>query len=108
MALNEIYKDGNELVFPVGSGVMSGDLVQVGQVVGVAQENAVEGEDGNTYSTLKLTGVFKFETAEEFSVGDSAYFDGSAVTATDTDKFIGHVHKVLEGGFVTVRLVASA
>ena len=107
MALNEIYKDGNEIVFPVGSGVKSGDLVQVGQVVGVAQEDAVTGEDGDTYATLKLTGVFKIETEVSFEIGDSVYFDGTDLTADDTDKFIGHVHKV-GTDYVTVRLVAAA
>ena len=107
MALNEIYKDGNELVFPVASTVLSGDLVQVGQVVGVAQEDAVTGEDGDTYSTLKLTGVFKFDTAVVFSVGENVYYDGDILTNVDTDKFIGHVHKA-GTGYATVRLVASA
>lgn len=107
MALNEIYKDGNELVFPVADTVKSGDLVQVGAVIGVAQNDAVEGEDGDTYATLKLNGVFKIETDVEFAIGDSVYFDGTALTADDTDKFVGHVHKV-GADYVTVRLVASA
>ena len=107
MALNEIYKNGNELVFPVASGVKSGDLVQVGSVVGVAQEDAVTGEDGNTYSTLKMNGVFQFDTDVEFAVGDNVYFDGTDLTSDDTDKFIGKVHKV-GTGFATVILVAAA
>jgi predicted RecA/RadA family phage recombinase len=107
MALNEIYKHGDELVFPVSSDVKSGDLVQVGSVVGVAQEDAVTGEDGDTYSTLKMNGVFKLATDAEFAIGDSVYFDGTDLTSDDGDKFIGHVHKV-GAGFVTVILVASA
>jgi predicted RecA/RadA family phage recombinase len=107
MALNEIYKDGNELVFPVASTVKSGDLVQVGSVVGVAQNDAVTGEDGNTYATLKMNGVFEIETDVEFTVGANVYFDGTDLTADDEDKFIGKVHKVLDG-YVSVILVAAA
>lgn len=106
MALNEIYKDGNELVFPVASTVVSGDLVQVGAVVGVAQHDAKEGEDGDTYATLKLNGVFKLDTAASFDIGDAVYFDGTDVTADNTDKFIGHAYKV-GTGYVVVRLVAG-
>lgn len=106
MALNEIYKDGNELVFPVASTVVSGDLVQVGAVVGVAQNDAVTGEDGDTYATLKLNGVFKFATEVGFDIGDAVYFDGTDITAVTTDKFIGHAYKV-GTGYVVVRLVAG-
>jgi predicted RecA/RadA family phage recombinase len=107
MALNEIYKDGNELVFPVGSDVKSGDLVQVGSIVGVAQNDAVTGEDGDTYATLKLNGVFELATDAEFAIGDNVYFDGTGLTTDNGDKFIGHVYKVVSG-HVVVRLVAAA
>jgi predicted RecA/RadA family phage recombinase len=107
MALNEIYKDGNELVFPVASTVKSGDLVQVGAVVGVAQNDAVTGEDGNTYATLKMNGVFEIETDVVFTVGANVYFDGTDLTDDDEEKFIGKVHKV-GTGYVTVILVAAA
>lgn len=107
MALNEIYKDGNELVFPVASTVKSGDLVQVGSVVGVAQNDAVTGEDGNTYATLKMNGVFEIDTDVVFTVGANVYFDGTDLTADNTDKFIGKAHKVL-AGYVSVILVAAA
>lgn len=115
MALNEIYKVASELVFPVDSTVVSGDLVQVGEVVGVAQQDAITGEDGNTYATLKLDGAFKFAeaSASTLAVGDVAYgaADGAGIIAevsdTNTDKVIGHVIR-LDGDNVVVRLVASA
>lgn len=108
MALNEIYKYANELPFEVADTVVSGDLVQVGELVGVAQMDAYEAEDGNFYTTLKLDGAFKFETAGTFSVGDPAYFDGTDVTDVNTDKLLGHVVALPAADEVVVRLVQSA
>jgi len=113
MALNEIYKVASELVFPVASTVNSGDLVQVGQVVGVAQQDAVLGEDGNYYATLKLDGVFKFTTSVAVTVGQSVYVtSGGVINVTASgNKFIGHAIKAKAGtsaGDVYVRLVSAA
>ena len=113
MALNEIYKDANELVFPVASTVNSGDLVQVGQVVGVAQNDAVTGEDGNTYATLKLNGVFELATSVAVTVGAAMYVTSAGVVTTvaTSNKFIGHAVKAKAGtsaGVCYVRLVQSA
>lgn len=110
MALNEIYKVADELVFPVASTVVSGDLVQVGSVVGVAQNDAVTGEDGNTYATLKLTGAFKLATADaNIAEGANVYVTaGGDVTETSTgNKFIGHAIKS-GADYVVVRLVQAA
>jgi predicted RecA/RadA family phage recombinase len=116
MALNEIYKHADELVFPVHTSVDSGDVVQVGEVVGVAQEDAVTGEDGNTYSTLKLNGAFEVAILadETFTVGQKAYGLADAtsgviavVQESPTDaKLVGHVIKVTTG-FVIVRLAQN-
>lgn len=119
MSINEIYTKGSELVFPVHSSVTGGNLVKVGELVGVAQKDAVTGEDGATYATLKLDGVFAFtETAEStLAVGDVAYGVANAtsgIIATVDDastaigaKVIGHVTK-LGTDVVHVRLAQSA
>jgi predicted RecA/RadA family phage recombinase len=108
MALNEIYAVADSLVFPVADTVVSGDLVQVGQIVGVAEHDAKDGEDGNGYATLKLTGAFKFDTADTVSVGAKCYVTSAgAVTTTSTsNKFIGHAIKA-GTGYVVVRLVQN-
>lgn len=108
MALNEIYKLADELVFPVASTVVSGDLVQVGQIVGVAEQDAITGEDGNTYATLKLTGAFKFDTEDTISVGAKVYVSSAGVvTSTATsNKLIGHAIKA-GTGYVVVRLAQN-
>lgn len=116
MSTNEIYTKGSELVLPVHSTVTSGDLVQVGQVVGVAQNDAVTGEDGNTYATLKMDGVFAFTEAgaSTLAVGEVAYgaADGTSgiiaeVSDVNTGKVLGHVTK-LGSTQVHVRLIQSA
>lgn len=113
MALNEIYKVASELVFPVASTVVSGDLVQVGQVVGVAQQDAVLGEDGNYYVTLKLDGVFKLTSSAAFAVGGNVYLTSAGVVnaTASGNKFIGHAIKAKStttAGDVYVRLVSAA
>jgi predicted RecA/RadA family phage recombinase len=113
MALNEIYKDGNEIVLPVASTVVSGNLVQVGQIIGVAQKDAVLGEDGNYYTTLKLNGVVKLTTSVAVTVGQAVYVtSGGVINVTATsNKFIGHAIKAKSGttaGDVYVRLVPAA
>jgi predicted RecA/RadA family phage recombinase len=112
MALNEIYKDGNELVLPVASTVKSGDLVQVGQLIGVAQNDAVTGADGNTYATLKLNGVFKFSTLVAVTVGAAVYVTSAGVinVTASGNKFIGHAvtaKTTTTAGDIYVRLHVS-
>lgn len=116
MSTNEIYTKGSELVLPVHSTVTSGDLVQVGEIVGVAQNDAVTGEDGSTYATIKMDGVFAFTEAgaSTLAVGDVAYgaADGTSgiiaeVSDVNTGKVLGHVTK-LGTTQVHVRLIQSA
>lgn len=112
MAINEIYKDGNELVLPVASTVKSGNLVQVGQLIGVAQNDAVTGQDGNTYATLKMNGVFKFTTAVAVTVGAAVYVTSAGVinVTASGNKFIGHAvtaKTTTTAGEIYVRLHVS-
>lgn len=118
MSTNEIYTQGSQLVFPVHTSVSSGDLVQIGELVGVALNDAVTGEDGATYATVKLDGVFGFTEAAEsaLAVGDVAYGVANATskiiaTVDDVDdasgaKVIGHVTK-LGTDVVHVRLLQT-
>lgn len=113
MALNEIYKDGNELVLPVASTVKSGDLVQVGALVGLAQRDAAVGEDGNYYTTLKFNGVAKLTTSVAVSVGAAVYLTSAGVVnvTASGNKFIGHAVTAKAGtsaGDIYVRLTQAA
>ena len=116
MALNEIYKDANELVFPVHTSVVSGKVVKVGDIVGVAQNTAVTGEDGNKYATLKLNGAFEmlFKSGDTFDVGQKAYGVANSTSgiipeaqeSSTSAKLMGHVTKVLTAS-VVVRLAQN-
>lgn len=118
MALNEIYKDANELVFGVHSSVKSGDLVKVGELTGVAQNDAVVGEDGNSYATLKLNGAFKVSADPTVTLypGQKAYSDfaqntgiGGFVTNDSSagQKFVGHIIKIVDSDYAVVRLAQN-
>jgi predicted RecA/RadA family phage recombinase len=116
MALNEIYKDANELVFPVNTAIVKGDFVKVGDIVGVAQNTAVTGEDGNKYATLKLNGAFEiaFKSGDTFDVGQKAYGVANGTTgvvpeaqeSATSAKLLGHVIKVT-ASTVIVRLAQN-
>jgi predicted RecA/RadA family phage recombinase len=116
MALNEIYKDADSLVFPVHTSVVSGNVVKVGDIVGVAENTAVTGEDGNKYATLKLDGAFQIaiKSGETFDVGQKAYGVANATSgiiaevqeSATSAKLVGHVIKVITG-FVIVRLAQN-
>ena len=116
MALNEIYKDADSLVFPVHTSVVSGNVVKVGDIVGVAENTAVTGEDGNKYATLKLNGAFElpFKSGDTFEVGQKAYGVANSTSgiipeaqeSATSAKLMGHVTKVLTAT-VVVRLAQN-
>ncbi len=113
MAINEIYAVADSLVYPVASTVEAGNLVQVGQVVGIAEHDAKQGEDGSYYATLKLSGVFELTTSVAVTVGANLYVTSAGVVTTTatSNKFIGHALKAktsTTAGPVYVRLVQSA
>lgn len=113
MALNEIYKDGNELVLPVASTVKSGDLVQVGALVGLAQHDAKVGENGSYYATLKFNGVVKLSTLVAVTVGAAVYMTSAGVinVTASGNKFIGHAvtaKATTTAGDIYVRLTQAA
>jgi predicted RecA/RadA family phage recombinase len=116
MALNEIYKDANSIVFPVHTSVDSGDVVAVGDLIGVAENDAVTGENGSTYATLKLNGAFEIavKSGDTFEVGQAAYGVPNSTSgiipevqeSATSAKLVGHVVKVATG-IAVVRLARS-
>ena len=99
MALNEVYKHGESLNYPVNSAVVSGDFVVLGGIVGVAETSAALGADGSYYATLRHEGVFSGTTSDAVSVGDAIYLAssatyGTALTTTATDnELVGYAIK---------------
>jgi predicted RecA/RadA family phage recombinase len=89
MARNEVYRDADHLVLPVAAGVESGDPVQVGDLVGVAQTD--RDADGN--ATVWLKGAHRLDvTGAIAAVGTPVYINsGGTLTATATDNTLfGH------------------
>lgn len=104
MALNEVYKDGFSLSYPVDADVESGDFVVLGSIVGVAELDAKEGADGSHYTTLRHVGVFRGTTADAVTVGAPIYLAsaatfGTALTTTvGSNKLVGHAIKAKGAG----------
>lgn len=75
MAFN-VRSGGNASSVPVPDDVESGDVVVVGNLVGIAEIDATEGEDGDTYTTLALEGIAHAPVSGT-DVGDIVYADGA-------------------------------
>jgi predicted RecA/RadA family phage recombinase len=121
MALNEVYKEAESLRYAVNSAVRSGMFVVLGGtagsvsgtgIVGVAETDAVLGEDGLYYATLRHIGAFTGTTAAATTPGTALYLAsaatyGTALVTTATSNFhVGHAiaAKGATAGNVTVRI----
>ena len=107
MALNEVYANGETLTYAVNSAVRSGMFVVLGGtagatgaaatgIIGVAEADAKEGEDGNFYAPLRHIGVFTGTTSAATTPGTALYLAsaatyGTALTTTATSNyFVGY------------------
>jgi len=63
--------------------VKSGDIVRVGELTGIAEIDATQGDDGLYYSTVALEGVASAESADAFAVGDVVGTDDAGPGAVD-------------------------
>ena len=70
MATNEVFRDADHLTLPVPAGVVSGEVVKVGSLIGVAQ--TTRDADGN--ATVWLKGAYRVTAAAAtYAVGDAIY-----------------------------------
>lgn len=76
MAFN-VRSGGKAESVPVPETVVSGDVVRVGEIVGIAEIDATEGADGNHYTTLALEGIAHAPLDGALDVGAAVYVDGS-------------------------------
>lgn len=123
MALNEVYAEGFSLRYKVNSAVESGMFVVLGGtagatgaaatgIVGVAEDDAKLGDDGNYYATLRHIGVFTGTTSVATTPGAALYLAsaatyGTALTTTATSNyFVGYATgtKGATAGNVAVRI----
>lgn len=79
MATNEVYKNADEIPLPVVASVVSGEVVKVGSLIGVA----VTDRDADGMATVTRKGAHTVTAdAATYEVGDPIYghaADGSAV-----------------------------
>jgi hypothetical protein len=114
MSMNEIYRDGVSLPYPVASTVESSDLVAFASgLVGVAEVDAKLAADGATYvATIRHDGVFAIPAgANTGGVGDSALVVtlpsgnvGEKITLGATGTKIGTIVNINDDGSVYVNL----
>lgn len=101
MAFN-VRSGGKATNIEVDATVESGDVVVVGSLVGIAEINATEGEDGLFYTTLALDGIAHSQVAGAVEVGDVVYAADAGpgtvtLSATGTGPGVGIVTHVNSG-----------
>lgn len=119
MATNIRFTNPGTLVLPVGDGVVSGDLVVVGGIVGVALTDENDGGNVDNSATVLVAPapVAEFPVVgadgagnAAIAVGDPVYQDGAQINADVTNgTLIGHALAAVSSGATTtiaVRLVA--
>lgn len=60
---------GENLTLPVTNAVKSGDIVQVGEIVGIALTDAKTDDGTNHYTTLATKGVWEIPVSDAVAVG---------------------------------------
>ena len=101
-------QDGDKLDYTAPSNVVSGQLVQIGNLHGVAVADIASGEVGavkleGVYSLLKLTGA----SADACTLGGPVYFSSGSVSGSDssgTRKLVGHSIEVAAQAITTVKV----
>jgi predicted RecA/RadA family phage recombinase len=80
MATNEIFRDGDSLPWKVASGIESGDIVVFASgLVGIAETDAVQREDGAYWATVRTKGVWAIPVT-----AGTAFVAGISVYASST------------------------
>lgn len=86
MALNQRYSRFEHISLTADRDINSGDPVRIGQVAGVAQTSAKEGER----VTVWLNGSYDIEVSGALTEGQAVYLNTSnKLTATEGDNFFG-------------------
>lgn len=83
-------KDGNVITVTAAGAVLIDSVQQVGDMVGIAATGAAAASDEYELATCGVYGGIP-RTNIALSAGDAVYWNGTAVTATNTDRFMGHV-----------------
>jgi hypothetical protein len=103
VALNEVFKEADNLSLPVPDGTLSGTALRVGILNAVAQTdeggrtvvvNGITQETGgvgnkDNFASLKFSGGWRLPVTGALTVGQAVYITGAgALTATATGNFL--------------------
>lgn len=103
MALNEVFKEADNLSLPVPDGTTSGTPLRIGILNAVAQTdeggrtvvvNGITQETGgvgnkDNFASLKFSGGWRLTVTGALTVGQAVYITGAgALTATATGNFL--------------------
>lgn len=113
MALNEVFKVGDNISLPVPAGTKSGDAVRVGGLNGVAQTDVaadgdLAGQNRDGYASVKFDGAHQFTVTGITAPGTPVYITSAGalnVTAAGNSLF-GHAltTKTAAAGPAVVRI----
>lgn len=80
--MKSFVQPGNVLTVPASAATLSGDVVKIGSIIGIACGAA----DSGAPLDLAMTGVYTLSkvSADAFAVGDKAYWDATAKLVTKT------------------------
>ena len=104
--MKNYIKSGQNKTFTAGADLVSGQVHQVGDYIGIVAYDVLNGEEGE----LAITGVFSVPkvAATAFSDGDIAYWDGSQVTNVNTDALLGTVDKAAASADAEIQVLLKA
>ena len=102
MATNMIYKDGDQLPYNVGAGVLSGAPVVIGAIPGVTLDNA----DALGVATVRTKGVFNLSVTAVDAQGNAAVTIGAilymsalgVISLTNTGIRYGYAYGAIDAG----------
>ena len=89
MSRNEVFRDADHLSLPVPAGIVTGEPVRVGDLVGVTETGEGEGRNAEGYASVALHGAFDLVVDGAVSeVGGRVYITaGRTLTTTATGNF---------------------
>lgn len=94
MATNEVYRDADSIPLPVPSGVVSGEIVVIGSIIGVAETD----RDSDGQATVRRKGARKVTAAAAtYAVGDPVYAHASGGGAVGSGR-VGLIDKTSTTG----------
>lgn len=104
--MKNYIKSGQNKTYVAGATHASGDVVEVGEYIGVNAYDVESGDEGE----LAITGVFSLPkvAATAFADGDIAYWDGSQVTNVNTDALLGTVDKAAQSADAEIQVLLKA